>query len=159
MSDNSLRKHSSDTAPKTTFLEFLKKNYDGTIQSCSQKIADWDRRGIMDPRAQLLRRDHSFITYAKFFEKLTFLTHFLPPTCVYQGVINISFSENCAYVVNEWSRICYLLSENSHSRIFWTCWITFLIFFHLGSVQSSTNAGRQITWYGPLWYRVYSPLV
>ena len=40
-------------------------------------------------------RDHSFSTYAKFYEKLTFLT----------GGRNVSSSENCAYVLNEWSLI------------------------------------------------------
>ena len=64
-------------------------------------------------------RDHS----AKFFEKLTFLPHFrffkgyLPQIllglllntlshflrkCAYLGVRNVSFSENSAYVLNEW---------------------------------------------------------
>ena len=37
---------------------------------------------------QILSRDHSFSTYAKFSKKLTFLT-------------NVSFSENFAYVLNE----------------------------------------------------------
>ena len=45
--------------------------------------------------------DHSFSTYVKFSEKLTFPPP--PPlirtrTCAYQGVRNVSFSENFAYV-------------------------------------------------------------
>ena len=40
------------------------------------------------------KRDHTFSTFAKFFEKLT-----------YQGVRNVSFSENLANVLNEWSQI------------------------------------------------------
>ena len=45
-------------------------------------------------------RHHRFSTYAKFSEKLTFLT---PETHTYvcvSGVRNISFSENLAYLVN-----------------------------------------------------------
>ena len=45
---------------------------------------------------------HPFSTCAKFSEKLTFLTS---RTCVYQGVKNVSFSENLAYVLNEWPPI------------------------------------------------------
>ena len=46
-------------------------------------------------------REHLFSTYAKFSEKLIFLN---PRTCAYQGVRNVSFSENFAYVLNEWSQ-------------------------------------------------------
>ena len=48
--------------------------------------------------------DHWFSTYAKFSEKPTFLTPWYVHvhTCVYQGVRNVSFSENVAYVLNEW---------------------------------------------------------
>ena len=45
--------------------------------------------------------DHSFCTFAKFSEKLTFLN--LLRTCAYQGVRNVSFSEDFADVLNEWS--------------------------------------------------------
>ena len=49
---------------------------------------------------------HSFSTIAKLSEKLTFLTpdtHTLrTPTCAYQGVRNVSFSDNFAYLLNEW---------------------------------------------------------
>ena len=38
-------------------------------------------------------RGHSFNTYAKFSEKLTY-------ACAYQGVRNVSFSENFAYLIN-----------------------------------------------------------
>ena len=54
-------------------------------------------------------RGHPLSTYVKLSEKLTFLTprHALP--CVYQGVRNVSFSENVAYVLNGWPLrlICY----------------------------------------------------
>ena len=40
--------------------------------------------------------DYSFSADAKFSEKLKFLA------CSYQGVRNVSFSENFAYVLNEW---------------------------------------------------------
>ena len=47
-------------------------------------------------------RDYLISTYAKCSEKLTFLT---PDThmyvCVYQGVRNVSFSENFAHILNE----------------------------------------------------------
>ena len=43
---------------------------------------------------------HSFIIYANFSVKVTFLT---PVTHIiaYQGVINVAFSEDFAYVLNE----------------------------------------------------------
>ena len=43
-----------------------------------------------------IMRDHPFRTYAKFSEKLT-------RACAYQGLSNVSFSENFAYVQNGWS--------------------------------------------------------
>ena len=42
-------------------------------------------------------RDHSISTYAKFPENLTFLTPY-----AYQGVRNVRFSKNFAYVLSEW---------------------------------------------------------
>ena len=54
--------------------------------------------------------DYSISTYTKFFEKRT--------TCAYQGVRNVSFSENFAYVLNEWP-LCSLLLYRLYQ------WITF----------------------------------
>ena len=58
-----------------------------------------------------LIRVHPLNTYAKFSEKLTFLTVRIMElerlvfrqilTCAYQGVKNVSFSENVRYVLNE----------------------------------------------------------
>ena len=48
-----------------------------------------------DSKLNILNGDHSFRTYVKFSEKLTLLT------CAYQGVRNVSFSENFAYVLNQ----------------------------------------------------------
>ena len=42
-------------------------------------------------------RDHSFSTYEKFSEKLTFLC-----MCAYQEVRNVSLLENFAFVLNDW---------------------------------------------------------
>ena len=52
----------------------------------------------------------SFGTYAKFSEKLTFLTHWL---CADQVIRNVSFSENFTYVLNKWSPISlmYLIKK------------------------------------------------
>ena len=51
-------------------------------------------------------RDHSFSTYAKFSEKTNVSYPLIRTrTCAYQGVRNVSFSENFAYVLNEWSLI------------------------------------------------------
>ena len=48
--------------------------------------------------------DHSFSTYAKFPEELTFLTPMIRKRMFeYQGVRNVKFAENFAYVLNEWS--------------------------------------------------------
>ena len=46
--------------------------------------------------------DHSFGKYAKLSEKLTFPTPDMC-TCAYQGLRYVSFSENFAYILNEWS--------------------------------------------------------
>ena len=49
-------------------------------------------------------RGHPLSMYAKFSEKLTFLTPLTRlRTCAYQGVRNVSFSENFAYVLSGWS--------------------------------------------------------
>ena len=45
--------------------------------------------------------DHSFSTFAKFTDISYPLIR--TRTCPYQGVRNVSFSENFAYVLNEWS--------------------------------------------------------
>ena len=45
--------------------------------------------------------DHSFSKYAKFAENLTFLTSWYAH--VRKGVRNVSFSENCAYILNKLS--------------------------------------------------------
>ena len=42
--------------------------------------------------------DHLFSTYAKLSEKVTFLT---TRRCAYQGVGNITFSENFVYILHE----------------------------------------------------------
>ena len=47
-------------------------------------------------------RDHSFSTFSKFSERLTFLTPWYIYVCV-RGVRNVSFSENFENVLNEWS--------------------------------------------------------
>ena len=51
-----------------------------------------------------LKRDHSFITCAKFPENITYLL-IRTRTFAYQGVRNVSFSENFAYLLNEWSQM------------------------------------------------------
>ena len=45
----------------------------------------------------VLERGHPFSKYTKFSEKLTFLAP--TRTCAYQGVRNVSVSENFAYVL------------------------------------------------------------
>ena len=66
-----------------------------------------------------LLRDHPFSTYAKFSEKLTFLTPLIRTRmCAYQDV-NVSFSENFAYVLNGWSRysfFCQWFLKRENSR-------------------------------------------
>ena len=53
----------------------------------------------------IIMRDHSLSTYAKFPEKLTFLASWYAHvrTRAYQGLRNVSFSENFAYVLSGWS--------------------------------------------------------
>ena len=50
----------------------------------------------------VLNKDHLFSMFAKFSEKLTFLYPLIHTrTCAYQGVRNVSFSENFANVIDE----------------------------------------------------------
>ena len=47
--------------------------------------------------------DHSFSTYKNFFRKTNISYPLMRRrTCAYQGVRNVSFSENFAYALNEW---------------------------------------------------------
>ena len=53
------------------------------------------------PETLIRTRDHPFSTYAKFSEKLTFVTpRYAHVRVRIMGVRNVSFSENFAYVVN-----------------------------------------------------------
>ena len=49
-------------------------------------------------------RGHSFSTYTKYSEKITFISYPLMRTrkFAYQEIRNINFSENLVYVLNEW---------------------------------------------------------
>ena len=47
--------------------------------------------------------DHSFSTFANVLKKLSFVTPWYARVCAYQGVRNVSFSENFAYILNDWS--------------------------------------------------------
>ena len=67
-------------------------------------------------RCVCIWRSHSFITYAKFSGKPTFLT-LLTRTYAYQGLRNISFSKYFVYVLNEWSlRAFPKLDTWSHNK-------------------------------------------
>ena len=60
--------------------------------------------------------------YAKFFEKLAFLTPLIRTRkCAYPGVRNIIFSENFPYVLNRWLHRCYTLT---HVRLLFPSYIT-----------------------------------
>ena len=53
--------------------------------------------------------DHPFSTYAKFSEKTNISCRLIRTrTCAYQGVRNVSFSENFAFVLNKWSLMSLL---------------------------------------------------
>ena len=63
--------------------------------------------------------DHSFSTYVKFSLKLTILTPWYTHVmCAYQGVRNVSFLDNSAHALNEWSLLFFHL-----------CWFIFLSSF------------------------------
>ena len=47
-----------------------------------------------------MSRGHPLSMYVTFSEKLTFLTPLRTRKCGYQGVRNVNFSENVAYVLN-----------------------------------------------------------
>ena len=50
-----------------------------------------------------LVRGHSFSTFAKLSKKLTYTPWYTQSKCVTRGVRDVSFSENIASVINEWS--------------------------------------------------------
>ena len=61
----------------------------------------------------LARRGHPLSTYAKFSEKTDISNTLIRTrTCAYQGVRNVSFSENVAYVLNGWPRNGFIIYGN-----------------------------------------------
>ena len=61
---------------------------------------------------------HPFSTCTEFSEKLTFY-HYLPPctcTCVYQGVRNVSFSENFGDALDGWPQM-HRMSDSQQSTL------------------------------------------
>ena len=60
-------------------------------------------------------RDYSFSRYAIFSEKINiFCPQIRTPTCAYQGVRNVSFSDNFAYLLNEWFHTLDLWTYSAH---------------------------------------------
>ena len=114
---------------KISGLVKLKKRQHNWItpESCKVLKTLWDhfldiwtaysQKRISNRYSSLKRilRDHWFSTYAKFSEKITKITYVcvsgvrtlffrkILRMCAYQGVRNVIFSENFAYVLNEWS--------------------------------------------------------
>ena len=96
-------------------------------------------------------RVYSLSTYAIFSQKLTFLTSYVSRvrTCAYQGVRSVSFSENFAYVINEWSRtlnlkiLCILVLPYFEVLFCWlgifTSWIILIL------LPRSTNFTNQLS--------------
>ena len=84
---------------------------------------------------------HLFLTSPHF--KVTVICDysidFYKDTCAYQGVRNVSFSENFAYVLNEWP-ICQLQNAKSNSPKFWKVYAqnqkTNLIDLHIHLVET-----------------------
>ena len=67
--------------------------------------------------------DHLFSIYATLSEKHTFLIR--TRLCSYQRVRNVSFLENFAYVLNEWTQYCILQKQKCLYWIFYES-MTFL---------------------------------
>ena len=83
----------------------------GLMNGRCMLISDWftERRGVFAIyllagfRLSLLLKNHSFSTYIKFLEKLTFLTSWYTYVRVrIMGVRNNSLLGNFAYILNEW---------------------------------------------------------
>ena len=78
---------------------------------------------------------HPLSTHAKFYEKLTFLTHW----CAYQGAKNNSFSENFAYVLNRWPSL-----GNLQNNCYCCDWLAELLIFRTALlVELPGNIRRQ----------------
>ena len=90
-------------------------------------------------------RDHSFSTYAQFSQKRTlsprtyisfpmYVQFFPPRTCAYQGVSNVSFSENFVYVLNELPLAYfvditeYMILPTEHNVITWRAMLKHAVF-------------------------------
>ena len=79
---------------------------------------------LMQVNIAAITRDYSFSIYAKFSEKLTFRTPWYAHVRVYiRGIRNISFLENFAYFLNEWSPSKF---KNIWSRLICRCWMASL---------------------------------
>ena len=94
--------------------------------------------------------DQPLSTYAKSFEKLTFLTSWYPRVRVrIGGVRNLSFSKNFAYVLNGWplSRITRITGKRHASNIktltnFLVWFLYFLPFHHLFQFAKWSNLAK-----------------
>ena len=70
-----------------------------------------------------LFKDHSFSTFAKRSDKLTFLTPWYAHMCAYQGIRNVSLSENFAHLLIEWSLLFFPLKTQQNFLLdLWEVW-------------------------------------
>ena len=69
-------------------------------------------------RSLFRTRDQSFSTYGNLSEKLTFLTPRYAHLSVYQGVKNVSFSGNFAYLLKECSLQSIIYNINNYKRYY-----------------------------------------
>ena len=83
VSETSAKRHH----PFNTNAQFSKKQH---FSPCDTHTCAW--------KIQSRSKGIIYLVHLQISEKWTFLT---PCTCAYQWVKNVSFSENCAYVLNE----------------------------------------------------------
>ena len=60
-----------------------------------------------------------FSTYAKFSEKVTFLTPDVHTYMYVSGVKNVNFSENFSYLLNEWVLVVFFIIILRYSTVMW----------------------------------------
>ena len=83
-----------------------------------------------------LLMDHSLIMYAKCSEKLTILNSW----CAYQEVRNVSFSENFAYLLNDWFLTLLMVLFFLRCLLVWM--FLFMIYIHDSQMIQNKNMIR-----------------
>ena len=101
----------------TCFVKFLQRCFCSSVLWFKHEL----KKSSWETNFTLNICNHLFISYAKLSEKLTFLTTWYTYVRVraYQGVRNVSFAENFAHVLHEWSKFVQALFISKICSLSW----------------------------------------